>query len=272
MGGLFIWDFVLTLYNQFASLKPANEVVPEGCAGAGGLWPQYVPPTPTDSRSSCPALNAMANHGILPHSGRNISFRQLNTAIHTTYNFSPTFCFFVPNYAAGMLNKNYWTDTFDLEDIDVHNCIEHDASLTREDSYLVADQTKPSKQLVEALLASATGPGGALTAADLSRYSGKRRMDARRTNGQFSMSTFHKFFGSSNSSTFVTTFGGKVQDLKVWLLEDRIPDGWQSRVRHSGGFTLTEFQSTVLTIEFGIKEEADDALQSLGLGGWRKRE
>lgn len=63
MGGLFIWDFALTLYNQFAPLKPANGVVPEGCAGAGGLWPQYVPPTSTDSRSSCPALNAMANHG-----------------------------------------------------------------------------------------------------------------------------------------------------------------------------------------------------------------
>lgn len=66
-----------------------------------------------------------------------------------------------------------------------------------EDSYLVPDQSKPSKQLVEALLASATGPGGILTAADLSRYSGKRRLDARRANGQFSTSTFHRLFGSS---------------------------------------------------------------------------
>ncbi|KZT08126.1 chloroperoxidase-like protein [Laetiporus sulphureus 93-53] len=272
MGGLFLWDFALTLYNLFAPPKPVNGVVPEGCAGAGGLWPQYVPPTPTDSRSCCPGLNAMANHGILPHSGRNISFRQLNTAIRTTYNFSPTFCFFVPNYAAGMLNKSYWTDTFDLEGISVHNCIEHDASLTREDTYLVPDQSKPSKQLVEGLLASATGSNGILTAADLSRYSGKRRTEARRINGQFSLSAFHRLFGSSNTSILLTIFGGNVQDLKVMLLEERIPDGWQSRIRRPGGLTLTEFQGTVLTVEFGIKEEADHALQSLGMGGGKKSE
>ena len=48
-----------------------------------------------------------------------------------TYNFAPTFCFFVPNYAANMLNRSYWKDSFDLADLDAHNCIEHDASLVR---------------------------------------------------------------------------------------------------------------------------------------------
>lgn len=31
-----------------------------------------------------------------------------------------------------MLNKNYGTDIFDLAELDLHNGIEHDASLTRE--------------------------------------------------------------------------------------------------------------------------------------------
>lgn len=70
--------------------------------------------------------------GILPHDGRNITFRQLNTTIRSTYNFAPTFCYFVPNHIAGVLDRNYWSDSFDLSDIDVHNGIEHDASLTRE--------------------------------------------------------------------------------------------------------------------------------------------
>ena len=47
------------------------------------------------------------------------------------YNFSPSFSYFVPNYAANMLKKNYSKDTFDLEQISLHNGIEHDASLTR---------------------------------------------------------------------------------------------------------------------------------------------
>ena len=70
--------------------------------------------------------------GILPRNGRNIKFTELNAVVRKTYNFAPTFCFFVPNYAANMLNRNYKTDSFDLADLDAHNCIEHDASLCRE--------------------------------------------------------------------------------------------------------------------------------------------
>ena len=70
--------------------------------------------------------------GILPHSGRGISFKELNQKVRQTYNFAPSFCFFVPKYAADFLHRDYWTGTFDLSDLDAHNCIEHDASLTRE--------------------------------------------------------------------------------------------------------------------------------------------
>lgn len=144
----------------------------------------------------------------------------MNTAIRSTYNYSPTFCFFVPNYMAGLLGKSYWNDTLDLEDISVHNGIEHDASLTRsypmhrsheqhancfinllcpigEDTYIEPDQGKPCERLITELLASGTGPGGDITPADLSRAQGKRRVEAMRTNGQFTLSTFHKLFGST---------------------------------------------------------------------------
>jgi hypothetical protein len=51
--------------------------------------------------------------------------------IRTTYNFAPTFCLFVPNYAAQYLKKSYSKDTFNLQDLDLHNAIEHDGSLVR---------------------------------------------------------------------------------------------------------------------------------------------
>ena len=41
----------------------------------------YQPPGPTDSRSPCPALNALANHGYLPRDGKNISPDVLQRAI-----------------------------------------------------------------------------------------------------------------------------------------------------------------------------------------------
>ncbi|GJE93470.1 chloroperoxidase-like protein [Phanerochaete sordida] len=250
-----LWDNGLALYNLLTWDLPANAVVPKGCLGAGGVWPPYAPSTEGDSRCSCPALNAMANHGILPRSGRGITFRELNAKIRETYNFAPSFCFFVPNYAANMLCRDYWNDTFDLSDLDAHNCIEHDASLTREDCVDAKDQAKPSERLIEELLASGTGPHGDLTHADLSRMSGKRRTESKLKNGQFSLTTFHKIFGSSNSSTMLTVFGGKIKDLRPILLEERIPDGWQSRVRHRMGLTMAEFNKSALRVELGIREE-----------------
>jgi Peroxidase, family 2 len=63
--GVFSWDALLTVYNLLTPNLAEGKVVPEGQAGYGGKWPEYIPPTETDSRSACPALNAMANHGTL---------------------------------------------------------------------------------------------------------------------------------------------------------------------------------------------------------------
>jgi hypothetical protein len=82
-----------------------------------------------------PLLNApltLTLAGLISRDGRDISFRDLSTQIRSTFNFSPSFCLFVPRYIATVLNRSYTTGRFDLADIDVHNGIEHDASLVRE--------------------------------------------------------------------------------------------------------------------------------------------
>ena len=45
--------------------RKVGHVTPKGQPGEGGVWPEYRPPLQGDSRCSCPALNAMANHGSL---------------------------------------------------------------------------------------------------------------------------------------------------------------------------------------------------------------
>ena len=145
--GIMTWDLFLTLGNLVSFSRPVGKVTPEGHPGYGGYWPEYKPPQEGDSRCSCPALNAMANHGNVPtffflllahsllgiisRSGRGIRFTELTSQIRPTYNFGASFCSFVPHYAAQMLNRNYNEDTFDLHELDLHNGIEHDASLTR---------------------------------------------------------------------------------------------------------------------------------------------
>lgn len=105
------------------------------------------------------------------------------------------------NRPANALSSSYWTGKFDLEELSLHNAIEHDGSLTREDAALVPDQSKPDLKLVNDLLSEATGKmqdGSArLTIPDLSRALSKRRFYARKTNSEYSESFFHNVFGSS---------------------------------------------------------------------------
>ena len=70
--------------------------------------------------------------GILPRNGRNIKFTEVPERIHATFNFSASFSYYVCHYAARVLSKSYSRDTFDLEEISLHNAMEHDASFTRE--------------------------------------------------------------------------------------------------------------------------------------------
>ena len=73
--------------------------------------------------------------GIIPRDGKNIPFKDVAAKIHATYNFAPSYCLFVSNFAAKMLKKNYGKDTFDLADLNLHSDkggIEYDGSMTRE--------------------------------------------------------------------------------------------------------------------------------------------
>ena len=163
--------------------------------------------------------------------------------------------------------------------------------LTGEDTRVSPDQSRPSIPLVEQLLASASGPlfynhtgdssaTPTLTISDLARLTSKRRAEAKKQNGQFSLSTSHKMFGSSkyaiilstiavyldissSSGTLLTIFGGRVDDLRTVLLEERLPDGWESRVREPMGLTIALFNKTVLGIEMGVEEEIRDGLKSV---------
>jgi hypothetical protein len=253
-----IWDIGLTVINLVTPNHKPGTVIPPGKPGHNGIWPTYEPPKPTDSRSPCPALNAMANHGIFPRDGRNIPFKEMTTKIHETFNFADSFCWFVPHYFAGLIGRDYETGTVHLEELALHNGIEHDASLTRHDTAQVPDQSKPDVKLVEALLAMATGPNKELTAADLSKYSTIRRCDAKAVNPEFSLAKQHKSFGSSNSATMIEVMGPQQDVLRSFLIDEKIPAGWEPWPKSRMGITMVQFNLTVAKVEWGIKEDKKD--------------
>ena len=53
----------------------------------------------------------------------------------------------------------------------------------------------------------------------------------------------------------LTIFGGRVGDLRSILIDERIPGGWESRVRNRWGLTFAKFNLlTVLPLELSISE------------------
>ncbi|KAJ5120897.1 Chloroperoxidase [Penicillium bovifimosum] len=101
---------------------------------------EYRAPLPGASRSPCPGLNALANHGYLPRSGENIDLKTFQNAISGGYNFEPNSMDFVFELA---VNFNLTTtgnpNTWNLFDLARHDEIEIDGSLSRNDIYFGDD-------------------------------------------------------------------------------------------------------------------------------------
>lgn len=126
------WDLGLFLGNILTPQRKKGSVVKAGHPGHGGVWPEFVAPTKGDSRSPCPYLSeyffflryltrltqahptfyldAMANHGILPHDGKNIKLTDLGEAMVNSFNFSPS----LVKDTIGTVAKQYDSDTIDL--------------------------------------------------------------------------------------------------------------------------------------------------------------
>jgi len=80
-------------------------------------------------RGPCPGLNTLANHGFLPHSGKNIDLNGTIAAFASAINGDTGFA---TNLFLSALTTNLATPnpmTFSLSDLDNHDYIEHDASM-----------------------------------------------------------------------------------------------------------------------------------------------
>jgi hypothetical protein len=77
-------------------------------------------------------INALANHHVLPHSGRGITKPMAVDALTKSINLSSGISNVFASVAL-MTNPDHATHSFDLSMLDKHGIIEHDVSLTRND-------------------------------------------------------------------------------------------------------------------------------------------
>ena len=57
-----------------------------------------------------------------------------------------------------------------------------------------------------------------------------------------------------SSSTMLTIFDGRVEDLRPMLTEERFAEDWEPRIKSRFGLPMASFNALVLQIEMGIKK------------------
>ncbi|KAJ3382766.1 hypothetical protein HDU92_004572 [Lobulomyces angularis] len=108
--------------------------------------PEWHPRFPNDLRAPCPLLNTLANHAILPHSGRDISQADLVSALKII-GISETIAEKISQEAVqkfGIADKS-GVLRIHLDSLSKHNVIEHDSSLSRPDAHF-GDQSTFSEE------------------------------------------------------------------------------------------------------------------------------
>ncbi|KAL5375471.1 hypothetical protein DPSP01_011170 [Paraphaeosphaeria sporulosa] len=93
----------------------------------------WIPAGPDDFRGPCPMLNTLSNHGYFPRSGRNITKANAVKGLTTGLNFNASLAELMWEQAI-IANPAPNATFFTLDQLNVHNVLEHDASLSRTDA------------------------------------------------------------------------------------------------------------------------------------------
>ncbi|KAH8203546.1 hypothetical protein TruAng_002294 [Truncatella angustata] len=224
-----------------------------GLAAAG--WKPAIPAAPTghewqaaspgDSRSPCPMLNSMANHGWLPHNGKNIDLPTIQSAFENAMGFAPeVFVGITQSSLAVSTTGN--SSTFNLQDLAFHNAIEHDGSLSRNDIFFGDDLH--FNPLIWAATAARYGiripfASSVITVEIAARARAARVRDAKLVNPKFNLTDAGSSGSIGETSVLLTAFwdpnqGGVPKDyVRVLFEEERIP--------YAEGFTRPQTEHTL---------------------------
>ncbi|KAK3209081.1 hypothetical protein GRF29_69g697789 [Pseudopithomyces chartarum] len=94
---------------------------------------EWKAPAEGDDRGPCPMLNTLANHGYLPRNGRDISKDMAIEVLDEVLNWDETVVSDLYDFAQPT-NPQPNATTINLKELTRHNILEHDASLSRQDS------------------------------------------------------------------------------------------------------------------------------------------
>jgi len=209
----------------------------------------YVAPGPSDLRSPCPMLNSLANHAYLPHDGVNVSMADLISAFDLALNMGADAAELVGTVALTTSTTGN-ASTFNLNDVDVHNVIEHDGSLSRADIYF-GDNHSFNESVWAGTKAYFTEDVITIATAAQAR-AGRLALDATQ-NPDFNFTTTAHTNSLIESSLYLSTFGDPYEGnattsfVTIFFEEERLPfdEGWTAPAQRTNVTTLLAMAAKV---------------------------
>ncbi|KAN0114595.1 Cloroperoxidase [Hyaloscypha variabilis] len=224
----------------------------------------WTPPGPDDVRGPCPMLNTLANHGILPHSGYNISQEITIKALSSAVNFTSNLAEFLFAFAL-TTNPEQNATVFNLHQLGTHDILEHDASLSRSDKFFNTSDAFNKDVFAET---TSYWPGDVIDLQKAATSRHARALTSVGKNPSFTFSELARGFAHGEVAALPLVFGDRVagtapKDLVVSFFEnERLPVdlGWKTPALAIGNLDLCEMTQRVINASGATLEQAQEIL------------
>ncbi|KAJ6623664.1 Cloroperoxidase [Mycena sp. CBHHK59/15] len=214
----------------------------------------FIAAKSTDSRSPCPGLNTLANHGYLPRNGMNITVTMIMDAALKAFNLNWDPILIAAKF--GLLSGADATtfETMSLGPLSLHNLIEHDASISRNDfgpdgtgdnvhfnetAFSTLANANPGKSYYDPVAAG-------VVQRDRLAYSVATNPNVTNTRKEF-------LLRSRESGLYLSIFGNPLTGIapknfvQIFFREERLPiaEGWKKPTTLITSDTLTPLENTI---------------------------
>ncbi|RAH55983.1 peroxidase [Aspergillus piperis CBS 112811] len=236
----------------------------------------WSPPGPNDVRAPCPMLNTLANHGYLPHNGKDITEQHTINALYNALGIDAELATYLHQEAV-TTNPAPNATTFSLNDLSRHDILEHDASLSRQDAFF-GDNHDFNQTIFDETRSYWTSPIIDVKQAALSRQA--RVNTSMATNPNYTMSELGASFSYGETAAYIIVLGDKENGLVnrsrvEYLFEnERLPLdlGW-TRAKENITFDDLSTMLNRIVNATGGESEFDRELAKRGgvhVGKWRE--
>ncbi|CAK4032758.1 related to chloroperoxidase [Lecanosticta acicola] len=233
----------------------------------------WSPPGAGDVRSPCPGLNSLANHGFIPHDGKNMTLDTIIQGLADGMNIDAPFASFL--FAGGSLAApdNRQLQSFDLNDLDQHNFpIEHDASLSRQDAFFGNDYSF-NQTIFNQVLSFYDGMANtSIPVASKAKYA--RVQDSQQRDPTFTYGPREFILSYGETALYLSIMGdpttgvAPVDYVKIFFEQERLPynEGWRKPTQQT---TLLTVGDMINQLYASSPEPLPEGLEILTVGAYQ---